>query len=179
MRALPPRLLEAVIGSRPWAGVLFPPPNEDRRPLRRAESLPRRAQRLGSETSRFWLSLWLSELRRREAGAGVPSPRQGAEGAAEVPRGARRLRLSRSSQSVAIIVSQDWDFGPAVKLAKEIAKSQGRLLHFESSFVVGPNTTYDRGVPGTSWVRIDKILYDACLDPTDYRYQTGSNDEDC
>ena len=29
---------------------------------------------------------------------------------------------------VAIIVSQDWDFGPAVRLAKEIAQAQGRRL---------------------------------------------------
>ena len=32
----------------------------------------------------------------------------------------------------AIIVSQDWDFGPAVRLAKEIAQAQGRRLGFES-----------------------------------------------
>ena len=34
---------------------------------------------------------------------------------------------------VAIIVSQDSDFGPAVRLAKEIARDQGRTLGFESA----------------------------------------------
>jgi hypothetical protein len=69
----------------------------------------------------------------------------------------------------AIIISQDADFGPAVKLAKEIAKAQGRYLYFESAFAAGGNATYDRGVPGTFWVAIDKAMYDTCLDPTDYR----------
>ena len=38
------------------------------------------------------------------------------------------------SYEAAIIVSQDWDFGPAVRLAKEIARAQGRQLVFESCF---------------------------------------------
>lgn len=35
---------------------------------------------------------------------------------------------------VAILVSQDMDFGPAVKLAKEIAQNQHRQLEFDSAF---------------------------------------------
>ncbi len=38
---------------------------------------------------------------------------------------------------VAVIVSQDWDFGPAVRLTKEIAQAQCRRLVFASSFPVG------------------------------------------
>lgn len=68
----------------------------------------------------------------------------------------------------AIIVSQDWDFGPAVRFAKEIAEAQGRQLVFESCFPAGRGVSR-RGVPGTNWVRIDKATYEACLDPTDYR----------
>ena len=70
---------------------------------------------------------------------------------------------------IAIIVSQDWDFGPAVKMAKTIAKDQQRLLSFYSAFCVGPETDYERGIPGTKWIQITKPMYDACLDPTDYR----------
>ena len=69
----------------------------------------------------------------------------------------------------AIVVSQDWDFGPAVRLAKLIAQSQKRSLVFESSFPVGPGNSSRRGVPGTTWVPIDQATYDACHDPTDYR----------
>ena len=70
---------------------------------------------------------------------------------------------------VAIIVSQDSDFDPAVRLAKEIAESQGRRLVCESAYLVGPGSVSRRGVPGTRWVHIDKATYDACYDPTDYR----------
>ena len=70
---------------------------------------------------------------------------------------------------VAIIVSQDSDFGPAVRLAKEIARDQGRMLGFESAFPFEQGRVSPRGVPGTTWIRIDKATYDACHDPTDYR----------
>ena len=69
---------------------------------------------------------------------------------------------------VAIIVSQDSDFGPAVSLAKKIARSQHRALTFESAFPIGPRISR-RGVPGTTWVHIDQTTYDACFDPRDYR----------
>lgn len=70
---------------------------------------------------------------------------------------------------VAILVSQDWDFGPAVRLAKRIARDQGRLLAFESAFPFEAGRSTPRGIPGTKWVPVDKRLYDACHDPTDYR----------
>ena len=69
---------------------------------------------------------------------------------------------------VAIIVSQDSDFGPAVSLAREIARSQNRALLFESAFPFSPGMN-PRGVPGTTWVHIDQADYDACFDPRDYR----------
>ena len=69
----------------------------------------------------------------------------------------------------AIIVSQDADFGPAVRLAKRIAQSQKRYLLFESAFPVGPGSTSTRGVPGTTWTQIDKAAYDECRDPKDHR----------
>ncbi len=73
---------------------------------------------------------------------------------------------------VAIIVSQDSDFGPAVRQAKNVAGSQGRELVFESAFPVGPNTSRGRrrGIPGTQWVHMDQTAYDACHDPADYRH---------
>ena len=72
---------------------------------------------------------------------------------------------------VAIIMSKDSDFGPAVRLSKQIAQNQGRQLGFESAFPVAPTTPrqYTRGVPGTKWVHIDQATYDACRDWNDYR----------
>ena len=70
---------------------------------------------------------------------------------------------------LAIIVSQDSDFGPAVHFAKQIASEQGRTLEFESAFPFKLGLVSRRGVPGTMWVPIDQATYDACHDPTDYR----------
>ena len=72
---------------------------------------------------------------------------------------------------VAIIVSKDSDFGPAVEVAKVIAKSQCRKLVFQSAFPVALNTPKKkkRGVPGTQWILIDQAAYDTCRDWNDYR----------
>jgi uncharacterized LabA/DUF88 family protein len=70
---------------------------------------------------------------------------------------------------VAMIVSQDADFGPAVQLAKEIARDQGRYLTFESCYPTPTGTTNTRGIPGTIWIEIDRATYDSCFDPIDYR----------
>ena len=70
----------------------------------------------------------------------------------------------------AIIISKDWDFGGAVKMAKKIASNQNRFIHLESAF---PCSEYskakERGVPGTNWVKISKSEYDSCFDTRDYR----------
>jgi len=73
---------------------------------------------------------------------------------------------------VAIIVSQDRDFEPAIQLAKVIARDQHRQLVFESHFPLGSGSHSDRGIPKTTWMPIDKATYDACLDPRDYRMPT-------
>lgn len=70
----------------------------------------------------------------------------------------------------AIIVSQDWDLGPAVALSKRIAQTQGRFLIYESAFPYQQGiSSSPRGVPGTTWIHIDRAMYDACRDHTDYR----------
>jgi len=80
------------------------------------------------------------------------------------------IRLTYEKRyEVAIIVSQDRDFEPAIQLAKKIAGDQKRQLIFESHFPIGLGSHSDRGIPGTIWMPIDKATYDACLDPQDYR----------
>ena len=70
---------------------------------------------------------------------------------------------------IAIIVSQDRDFEPAIRLANELAKDQQRQLIFESHFPVGPGSHSDRGIPGTNWLPIDQATYDSCYCCRDYR----------
>lgn len=79
-----------------------------------------------------------------------------------------RLTYERG-YDLAIIVSADWDLAPAIHLAKLIALEQGRRVEFESASPYERGRFENRGLPGTTWVRIDKALYDSCFDPTDYR----------
>jgi hypothetical protein len=67
-----------------------------------------------------------------------------------------------AAYDVAIIVSQDWDFGSAVRLAMAIARDQGCALAFESAFPYEAGKINPRGIPGSTWIHIDKATYDAC-----------------
>ena len=69
---------------------------------------------------------------------------------------------------VAIIVSQDADLAPAVAVAREIAQGQNRRVDFESAFPQLPGRRHFE-IPDTTWVPINKVAYDTCLDLSDYR----------
>ena len=69
---------------------------------------------------------------------------------------------------VAIIVSQDTDFAPAVGLSRDIAGKQGRTVDFESAFPTATVGRRSRGINGTTWTPSDKAMYDSCFDPKDY-----------
>ena len=122
----------------------------------------------------FWHGFWTNKLRHlRNKGIYVYAGRVGSGGREKGVDVSLAIDLVQATHELryetAIIVSQDWDFGPAVRLAKAIAKSQRRSLAFESAFPVGPGSSSRRGVPGTTWVPIDKASYDACRDRRDYR----------
>lgn len=125
------------------------------------------------QTEHFWHSFWTSKLRYLKShGVEVYKGRinHEQEKGVDVSLAIDLVRLTYEKQyEVAIIVSQDWDFGPAIRLAKEIAKNQGRQLVFESCFPIGPGSKSTRGIPGTIWVPINQATYDACYDPRDYR----------
>ena len=122
----------------------------------------------------FWHGFWSNKIRYlRSRGVYVYRGRVNAGGQEKGVDVSLALDLVRATYErqyeAAIIVSQDWDFGTAVRLAKEIARSQHRRLVFESCFPTGPGSLSRRGVPGTIWVPIDQATYDNCLDPRDYR----------
>ena len=124
-------------------------------------------------SARRWHDFWTNKLRNlRNRGVYVYRGGVNASGQEKGVDVSLAIDLIRATYEqrfeVAIIVSQDSDFGPAVALSKQIAQNQGRQLVFESAFPFGPNIS-PRGVPGTTWIHIDKATYDACLDPTDYR----------
>ena len=125
---------------------------------------------------RFWHGFWSNKLRYLKS-KGIyiywgRVNRSGQEKGVDVSIAVDLIRLTyEQAYDTAIIVSQDWDFGPAVRLAKQIAKDQKRWLVFESAFCVADNAIplKPRSVPGTKWIYINKSLYDSCIDPTDYR----------
>ncbi len=121
----------------------------------------------------FWHDFWSNKIRfLRSRGVYVYRGGVNAGGQEKGVDVSLAIDLIRATYEqrfeVAIIVSQDSDFGPAVALSKQIAKNQGRQLIFESAFPFETGIS-PRGVPGTTWIHIDKATYDACLDPTDYR----------
>lgn len=122
---------------------------------------------------RLWYEFWNNKLRNLSPrGVYVYRGRvsNGQEKGVDVSLAIDLIQATHERRyETAIIVSQDWDFGPAVRLAKQIAGSQARNVRIESAFPVGPGSTSKRGVPGTKWIQIDKSTYDACFDPTDYR----------
>ena len=121
----------------------------------------------------FWHNFWSSKLRHLQ-NRGIYTYRGrlnsgGQEKGVDVSLALDLVQATyKQRYEVAIIVSQDSDFAPAVILAKEIANEQGRELVFESAFPFAPGMN-PQGVDGTTWVRIDKNTYDACFDPRDYR----------
>ncbi len=125
----------------------------------------------------FWHRFWSNKLRYlRRRGIhiyrGRVSP-HGEEKGVDVCLAIDLIRATYEKRyECSIIVSQDKDFGPAIDLAKTIAREQMRRLTLESAFPVGAANSSKRGIPGTKWVHIDKSTYDACFDPTDYRPKT-------
>ena len=125
--------------------------------------------------SAFWHGFWSNKLRYLRSRPGVYVYRGrvnpgGQEKGVDVSLAVDLIELTYDQRyEAAIIVSQDWDFGSAIRLAKQIAQNQGRQLVFESAFPYRAGPISPRGVPGTVWFHIDKALYDSCFDPTDYR----------
>jgi uncharacterized LabA/DUF88 family protein len=80
------------------------------------------------------------------------------------------IRLCRSrAYDVALIFSQDQDLTEVAGEVRRIAREQGRWVKLASAFPSSPTSRNRRGIDKTDWIRIDRALYDACLDHRDYR----------
>jgi len=75
----------------------------------------------------------------------------------------------RKEYDVAILFSQDQDLSEVAKELRVIAREQNRWMKVASAFPASITSRNRRGVEATDWIRIDKIAYDSCLDPRDYR----------
>lgn len=75
------------------------------------------------------------------------------------------------SYNVAIIFSQDQDLAEVAEEVRRIARDQERWIKIACAFPVGPRATARRGIDKTDWIKLDRTLYNTCLDQRDYRPQ--------
>jgi len=80
------------------------------------------------------------------------------------------IRLGhRREYDVALIFSQDQDLSEVAEEIRAIAQEQLRWIKVASSYPVSPTVPNSRGINKTDWIPITRAIYDACLDPRDYR----------
>lgn len=74
----------------------------------------------------------------------------------------------KKAYDVGLIFSQDQDYAELVPEIRSIAKRQNRWIKLASAFPVGDGTDNERGIRDTDWIKIDKKMYDLCIDPSTY-----------
>ena len=80
------------------------------------------------------------------------------------------IRLAHENQyDVALLFCQDQDLSELAEEIRVIARERDRWIRIASAFPVSPTIPRARGIDKTDWVRIDRGMYDACLDTRDYR----------
>ena len=80
------------------------------------------------------------------------------------------IRLAhRRDYDVALVMSQDQDLSEVADEIRRIAREQQRWIKIASAFPHSPASRNPRGINKTDWIRIDRALYDRCLDPRDCR----------
>jgi uncharacterized LabA/DUF88 family protein len=73
---------------------------------------------------------------------------------------------------VLLLFSQDQDLSEVADEVRRVASLQQRWLKIACAFPSSPTSRNTRGINGTDWIKIDRAIYDTCLDPRDYRPQS-------
>jgi len=80
------------------------------------------------------------------------------------------VRLARQNRfDVAVVFSQDQDLVEVALEIRAIAAADDRWIKIASAFPIGSGSKNSRGIDRTDWIPIPKPVYDASLDPMDYR----------
>jgi uncharacterized LabA/DUF88 family protein len=80
------------------------------------------------------------------------------------------VRLTYQNEfDVGLVFSQDQDLSEAVTEARKLARDQERSIEFFSAFPRSKHTTNAAPIRGTTAIEIDREVYDACRDPSNYR----------
>ena len=75
----------------------------------------------------------------------------------------------RREYDVALVMSQDQDLSEVAEEIRAVSREQQRWIKIASAFPQSPASQNRRGINKTDWIRIDRELYDQCLDRRDYR----------
>jgi uncharacterized LabA/DUF88 family protein len=75
----------------------------------------------------------------------------------------------RREYDVAVLFSQDQDLAELATELRVIAKEQNRWIKIASAFPFSPVSRNKRGIDRTDWIKIDRRLYEQCIDDYDYR----------
>ena len=81
----------------------------------------------------------------------------------------------REECDVALVFSQDQDLSEVALEVRKIAAEQRRWVKIASAFPFGENAENIRGVNATDWVRINREIYDSCLDFHNYFPRRGNS----
>ena len=80
------------------------------------------------------------------------------------------IRLAHDrAYDVGLVFSQDQDLSEVADEIRKIAAEQNRWIKLASAFPVSPTSSSKRGINKTDWIKIDRQIYDTCIDPNDYR----------
>lgn len=79
-----------------------------------------------------------------------------------------RLAINKN-YDVAIVFSQDQDLNEATDEVAKISIEQGRWIKRMCSFPASPVISNGRGINKTDWFKFDKLFYDQCIDPNNYK----------
>jgi len=79
----------------------------------------------------------------------------------------------RNQADVILVFSQDQDLSEAADEIRQIAADQKRWIKIASAFPLSPTVFNPRGINNTDWIRLDRALYETCIDPRDYRPKGG------
>jgi uncharacterized LabA/DUF88 family protein len=75
----------------------------------------------------------------------------------------------RRQYDVALVFSQDQDLSEVAAEVRVISAEQARWIKIASAFPDGPAARNHRGINSTDWIRIDRAVYDTCIDARNYR----------
>lgn len=80
------------------------------------------------------------------------------------------VRLARKKEfDVAVVFSQDQDLAEAAREIRSIAQDQDRWIKIACAYPFSDRSENPRGINSTDWIKIEKDLYDRCIDQNDYR----------